>query len=295
MADAEKRKRCGNISQEQKDVLISFVASNEKLRNKKFDASFTYQHSQNLWKDITKELNAIPNGSPKTWDKWRKSWQDLRCNVKSKVAKEKKHATGTGGGNKLQLLNNSDTAVLNLLSQVTVEGDPQVEEGDVSFSFGHSVEYLEDDADFDESLGPTIQNQAIIRNDSNELAVVEPPTVGNARLSATNSVGSRETPPKSSTSNRTRIYKKDERFAETKNFTSKIANTGEQDLNLRSDYYTAKLKLLERQVAAYETIANICSNAFVILEKFATAWLPSNMEVQHDDEDLIFEDIEGFD
>lgn len=125
MKEVNNSKRSGNISPEQKELLIAFIAQNDNLRNKKFTSSFTYKDAQNKWQEITNELNSIPGGSQKSSIKWRKTWQDLRTSVKQKVAKEKRHAMGTGGGQNIQLLNNRDAAVLDILSKVAVEGDPE--------------------------------------------------------------------------------------------------------------------------------------------------------------------------
>lgn len=63
--------RKNKISEEQKTYLIDFLEQNAELRSGKFTSSFTHKTSQNCWKEIALQLNAV-GPVRKDWKQWRK-------------------------------------------------------------------------------------------------------------------------------------------------------------------------------------------------------------------------------
>lgn len=59
------------IGEEQKALLIDLIEQNTELRSGKFSSTFTYKTSQNCWKEIALQLNAM-GPVQKDWNQWRK-------------------------------------------------------------------------------------------------------------------------------------------------------------------------------------------------------------------------------
>lgn len=60
------------LCEAQKKMLVDFMNQNEKLRSGKFTPNFSYKTAQELWINISNQLNSVPNGVEKDWKKWRK-------------------------------------------------------------------------------------------------------------------------------------------------------------------------------------------------------------------------------
>lgn len=67
----EQKKRSGHLSACQKMALIDFVEENPRVKEARYDTSFTYKDGNRLWEKAALALNAIP-GSQKDWKAWRK-------------------------------------------------------------------------------------------------------------------------------------------------------------------------------------------------------------------------------
>lgn len=67
----EKKKRGGNISEEQRTLLTEYMKTHPDLVSGKFSKTFTVDRAKNLWKSISEILNAC-NGANKDWTSWRK-------------------------------------------------------------------------------------------------------------------------------------------------------------------------------------------------------------------------------
>ncbi|KPJ18616.1 hypothetical protein RR48_10560 [Papilio machaon] len=83
--ERRERQRCVYISANQKKKLIELITKHPELISCKLNQNFNYKDSQNIWRSIANECNAIP-GAKKTWTQWRKTWYDLRCNTKRRRA-----------------------------------------------------------------------------------------------------------------------------------------------------------------------------------------------------------------
>ncbi|XP_041987343.1 uncharacterized protein LOC121739088 [Aricia agestis] len=68
-------------SQEQKYRLLRLVEADPQLKSGKFTKSFTKFEARKRWIAISHKLNSIP-GAKKTWEEWRKTWQDKKANAK---------------------------------------------------------------------------------------------------------------------------------------------------------------------------------------------------------------------
>ncbi|XP_060804816.1 uncharacterized protein LOC106141941 [Amyelois transitella] len=75
------------VTPQQKKKLIELVTRHPKLISCKVSEGFKYKDSQVLWRRIAEELNSFRgtgNGARKTWRQWRKTWHDLRANMKKR-------------------------------------------------------------------------------------------------------------------------------------------------------------------------------------------------------------------
>lgn len=66
-----QRKRCANITSEQRTLLLEFMQKHPELLKEKLTSSFTLKDSVSLWLKITDILNSV-NGANKDWKGWRK-------------------------------------------------------------------------------------------------------------------------------------------------------------------------------------------------------------------------------
>ncbi|KYN19190.1 hypothetical protein ALC57_08480 [Trachymyrmex cornetzi] len=109
------------------------MTKHPELQSGKFSATFTYKNAQKLWEEVTAQLHQIP-GAVKEWNKWRKTWQDMRSATKAKNTSIKKHAQGTGGGPaSSQVLTEIDQNILTLIGPTVVEGHNSTQESNVQF------------------------------------------------------------------------------------------------------------------------------------------------------------------
>ncbi|CAH1114783.1 unnamed protein product [Psylliodes chrysocephalus] len=81
MAERVDKRKMSHCTEGQKRMLVSFLESDEELRKGKFTSQFTYKESQRRWETISQKLNSVP-GAKKEWASWRRTWQDLKKNVK---------------------------------------------------------------------------------------------------------------------------------------------------------------------------------------------------------------------
>ncbi|XP_050501990.1 uncharacterized protein LOC126881655 [Diabrotica virgifera virgifera] len=123
------------LCEAQKKLLIIYMEQHEELRRGQFTATFTYKKAQQLWEEITTNLNSVPNGQAKDWKKWRKTWQDIKKNAKAKNAAIKRHRNMTGGGPACSSsLSDQETEVLSMIGPMQTDGIG-VEETPLEFSF----------------------------------------------------------------------------------------------------------------------------------------------------------------
>ncbi|KAK3918171.1 Maturase K, partial [Frankliniella fusca] len=111
------------MSIEQRDIMLKFMKSHPALATNKFTAPDGVKHKARLLTELTAMLNSCPSGASKASDKWMKSWQDWRSDVKSKASKIRRHCNGTGGGPPLKLtLSPLEDELLAFLGEVAVSG-----------------------------------------------------------------------------------------------------------------------------------------------------------------------------
>ncbi|KAJ1518909.1 hypothetical protein ONE63_011481 [Megalurothrips usitatus] len=120
------------VSLEQRDVMLRFMKNHPALGTNKFTAPDGVKHKARLLNELTEQLNSCPSGATKASDKWLKAWQDWRSDVKSKAAKIKRHANGTGGGPALKVsLTPMEEELLAYLGDAAVSGHAVIDILDV--------------------------------------------------------------------------------------------------------------------------------------------------------------------
>ena len=67
-----KSKRSKKTTQRQYELMINFIENHPKMINGKLTPSFTAQHRDNLWKELSNLLNSDGIGPEKPPEKWRK-------------------------------------------------------------------------------------------------------------------------------------------------------------------------------------------------------------------------------
>ncbi|XP_046735005.1 uncharacterized protein LOC124404716 [Diprion similis] len=111
-----------------------FMSNHPELTSGKFSSSFTVKHAQNLWAEVTGKLHEIP-GAFKTWQQWRKTWQDIRSKVKAKNTMLKNHRNATGGGPvSNETLTQTDENVMAIMGTTVIDGHDGIAESSVEFA-----------------------------------------------------------------------------------------------------------------------------------------------------------------
>ncbi|KAJ8914164.1 hypothetical protein NQ315_016243 [Exocentrus adspersus] len=104
------------MTREQKRYLLQYIEEHPELQSGKFTQNFTFKKAQSMWKELSTVLNSMP-GAQNDWEKWRKTWHDMKNSAKAKGAAIKKHRSQTGGGPPTKEdLNVEDEKILNILS-----------------------------------------------------------------------------------------------------------------------------------------------------------------------------------
>lgn len=91
----KKRTRKKNFTSNETDRLIDLVEENYKIISSKFSDQITLQRKNDVWKDISRKINAI---SPclRTVDEIRKKWDDIKVRSKKKANEDRAKDGKTG-------------------------------------------------------------------------------------------------------------------------------------------------------------------------------------------------------
>ncbi|KAF0743326.1 Myb DNA-bind 5 domain-containing protein [Aphis craccivora] len=150
---------------EQKELITSFLDEHDGMRTRKCSAEMTYQKYQNLWNELTLQLNRI--GPSKNVKDWQKYWNDQRSRVKRKVAEIKNSQQKTGGGIDIHIepLSIEDENILKLMGgNIVVSGDNEILEAglpmfDVGQMYNESFTFSVEDQT---NTKQTINNQDMV-------------------------------------------------------------------------------------------------------------------------------------
>ncbi|MGH0130191.1 UNVERIFIED_CONTAM: hypothetical protein FKN15_053989 [Acipenser sinensis] len=91
------RKRKEKFSEEELRVLTTEVTQHEMELFGKASANVSYATKEAIWSSIVEKVNAV-GVTRRTVNQVIKRWQDLRRRTKEKLARQHRHAAGTGGG-----------------------------------------------------------------------------------------------------------------------------------------------------------------------------------------------------
>ncbi|XP_071651763.1 uncharacterized protein [Temnothorax longispinosus] len=292
MDSLKRKKRCANITNEQRTLLIEFMNKHNELLKGKFTSSFTMKDSVRLWNEITKILNSV-NGAKKDWKGWRKCWHDFQSRSKKKHTVIKQSMAATGGGTQnTETLTSQEQQVLNIMCSTSIHGHPDVGESSINILEDSEdevmdVEYLNEDEE-DVASQIVISTSSSDSNNCNKLVTRETKAVvdnSSKKLSHEkeniNKIQTNDTDVKQLSSKVGKIFQDIEMSTNAKSYEQdktsnqkktvntvkkKLRNTVEVSTNLnnvyektyemKKDYYKARLEHLQRSVEAKERIAN---------------------------------------
>ncbi|KAL5246219.1 hypothetical protein ACI65C_013627 [Semiaphis heraclei] len=232
-------------TQTQMRYLVDLMANDQQLCSGKFTKTFTHKIAQQRWENISVQLNALP-GAEKSWNKWKKTWQDTRNITKSKAAAIKRHIGGTGGGSKCEIeLNEVQKEILPLFSQATVSGHFNSEESIVEFDFDDTTKDVLTEANelcIEELIETITYNGS--ENEKNEPPLTttkavnenyyEPPTY--EPLTTTTSAHK---------PNLKRKLTAGAKLEESNSIADRLAKISEEKCRVKAAYYDKKLELME--------------------------------------------------
>ncbi|KAJ8704007.1 hypothetical protein PYW07_013301 [Mythimna separata] len=114
------------VSNEQLEELLDYLADHSTLVKSVGLGSRSKESIDRQWNDLARKLNGFGSGSSKTGDRWKKYWADLKHKTKSRLAKRRQDALGTGGGPSTQEdVSEIDKKVLAIIGDKSVYGDSQ--------------------------------------------------------------------------------------------------------------------------------------------------------------------------
>ncbi|KAL4718865.1 hypothetical protein ACJJTC_010021 [Scirpophaga incertulas] len=119
-------------SVEQKLRLIQLLEADPQLKSGKFSNIFTKSEAKKRWINITEELNSL-TGTKKTWEEWRKTWQDRKANAKRKFSNLRRQANLTGGGPPAGPSTLEDELIINSLDIESLVGHTDCQESPAIF------------------------------------------------------------------------------------------------------------------------------------------------------------------
>ncbi|CAH0547023.1 unnamed protein product [Brassicogethes aeneus] len=218
-------KRGGNMSAQQKKILIEFIFKYPQLKHGKYTKEFTYEEGRKLWQIVTAQLNALP-GAFKEWDKWRKSWHDIKTTSKAKSSKIKRHQKGTGGGPPIKTkLNDDDEKILEIIGPTSVDGHPNIKESAATFE---EDDYL---------MNEVVEDKNVVQ----DIYVVQ--SIGENLWENSNHPVLLE------------IHNINENMTSKEKTPKNAANQTERKIALKQAYYDRKIKLYEEEVEATKQMA----------------------------------------
>ncbi|KAJ8728821.1 hypothetical protein PYW07_006517 [Mythimna separata] len=122
----QQYKMANRVSNEQLEELLDYLAKHTTLVKGVGLGSRSKESIDRQWNDLARKLNGFGSGSSKTGDRWKKYWADLKHKSKSRLAKRRQDALGTGGGPSTQEdLSEVDKKVLAIIGDQAVYGDSQ--------------------------------------------------------------------------------------------------------------------------------------------------------------------------
>ncbi|XP_012543262.1 uncharacterized protein LOC105840755 [Monomorium pharaonis] len=251
----DKKKRSGNITEEQKSLLIEFMKVHPQLVSGKFSKTFIYDNAAKLWQDVTEILNAC-NRAEKNWKLWRKCWQDYRSRSKTKQAEINTERHKTGGGTQYSaVLTPSEEQVLELIPSSLSKGHTDVLESCTDMIFGvedelndsslsgtEEIEFLDDDYN-------AIQAYEATQATSATQATTEKLNINYKNENFENYDPSLLTKSKHSSSR--------QKIKVVKDSTHIIAKAAENTYLLKKKYYEEVLRCKKRMAKAHERMATV--------------------------------------
>lgn len=110
------------------EMMIDFMELHPKLVSGRLDPNFTVKDRQRLWDELSNLLNADENGSLKDAEKWRKTWNDLKNNVRQKVSLLSKNNSKFYGGSPIYIkLSSLEKRVTRMIGWIVTEIHPSTE------------------------------------------------------------------------------------------------------------------------------------------------------------------------
>ncbi|XP_045466389.1 myb/SANT-like DNA-binding domain-containing protein 4 [Harmonia axyridis] len=140
-----KRHGKKKTSPEQLTILVNFISKNKVLvPGKTKPLEDEKKIFDNLWEDLTKQLNSIGQGPSKTSSQWRKTFIDWKCHTKKKARDLQKDKQKTEGGSFITKgLTPTEEKLISFLTCISEEGADVDEVGlgnetvDVEFQTAH--------------------------------------------------------------------------------------------------------------------------------------------------------------
>ncbi|KAF0719132.1 Uncharacterized protein FWK35_00027386, partial [Aphis craccivora] len=123
------KKRQKKVTDEQKVLLVSLLENNPRLFSGKFGADFSFDDSIKKRKSIISKLESCSTGNKGKSVDWKRTWSDLKRNVKEKASKLRSSYRATGGGEaSKEKLSELEKRIVGIIGETMIEGHKSVQE-----------------------------------------------------------------------------------------------------------------------------------------------------------------------
>ena len=115
-------KRASNFNAEEKKILVEEVERKFNVLYGKFSNTISKARKDAYWEEISKKVSSV-RGVKRNSKECKVKWNNLRCDSKSKVAKYRREARKTGGGqNDADEPNDLEFKITALIGKEAIEG-----------------------------------------------------------------------------------------------------------------------------------------------------------------------------
>ncbi|KAL5245920.1 hypothetical protein ACI65C_013328 [Semiaphis heraclei] len=213
-------------------MLVELIALNPELMSGKFTASFTQRVAKEMWEEIACKLNALP-GADKSWEKWKKAWQDTKNTAKTKAAAIQRHSRGIGGGPPCNIsLTEVQSDAIAQISEVAITGHKTSHESIVEMSFNNNTTNV-----YNSQLIDDENIEVIMGDDSDFFNCPE----SEVKETFETSCGQ----PNQISTNDPKLSK--HRFVDTNSATIRLGDLAEKKFEIKEAYYLEKLRIMQDQ------------------------------------------------
>ncbi|XP_046405561.1 uncharacterized protein LOC124170700 isoform X2 [Ischnura elegans] len=119
---AKKNTRVGRANERQLKLLVDYMSTHSGLASGRFTGSLGFEKTQRHWQTLSAMLNEL--GGIKDIEQWKKTWRDLKRNVRAKAARINAGCGETGSKPVTEVLSEMEEKCLAVIGTEMAAGLP---------------------------------------------------------------------------------------------------------------------------------------------------------------------------